>query len=556
MTTKILASMALAAGALAAQTGITNASVSGVVKDRVTGKPLANYTVSTSMNVTWVGDTVVQSKATKDVSSTTDSSGVYKLADLPPGSYRVFVTGPQRGGGNLSRRVAVNGTDVDNIDFLVTQDGTISGKVLDENKEPVPDVQVRLVSHEYYLGSLGYHYTFPAAHTNDQGEYTLPHVQPGQSYLLMVEKIDRTLPAWSETPLDPKLRKRVPVRSWYPNSPSRDGAQTLVLQPAEKRENVDIEMKKSASYCVEGTATGGAGTAVRFSIEGTQPSSGTSNGGGVFMAAPGGMTGPDGKFRICDLYPGSYRLSANEASSDPQSLPTFGVTDITITDEDLKGVRVTALPGKSMEVETVWDVDPPATPMTNKVTLSTQPLFRAGFMNEHGAARLDVPGTGSLDNIFPDDYSVRAMILAPGIYVKDVTFAGRSVLYEPLRAGAAMSGSGMRAVVAHDGATVNVQVNDKDGHPGANLRVLVMPGEVKSEGELASRLVQGETNQLGAYTSQTLPPGKYYVVATEEPVEFTPESIDKLWRARTRFQDVQLPPSGSATVKLEPGKIE
>jgi hypothetical protein len=194
--------------------------------------------------------------------------------------------------------------------------------------------------------------------------------------------------------------------------------------------------------------------------------------------------------------------------------------------------------------------------VTSRVSVSLAPLYRTTFPSERGGARADIPGTFTIDGVFQDDYSVRALINAPGIYVKDVTYAGRSVLYEPLRMGTAMSGAGLRVVMAHDGATLSVQVADKDGNPGADLRVLVMPAEVRSEAVLASRLVQGQTDQLGQYTSQTLAPGKYYVMAAEETVDATPESMGALWRARNRFQEVDLPPSGTAQVKLEPGKIE
>jgi hypothetical protein len=51
-------------------------------------------------------------------------------------------------------------------------------------------------------------------------------------------------------------------------------------------------------------------------------------------------------------------------------------------------------------------------------------------------------------------------------------------------------------------------------------------------------------------------PGKYYVMATEDGVDATPESMGTLWRARNRFQEVTLAPGGAAQVKLEPGKIE
>jgi hypothetical protein len=67
--------------------------------------------------------------------------------------------------------------------------------------------------------------------------------------------------------------------------------------------------------------------------------------------------------------------------------------------------------------------------------------------------------------------------------------------------------------------------------------------------------VQGKTNQLGQYAAQTLPPGKYYVVAADELVDPTPESVGRLWKSRTRFQEVDLPPAGAAQVRIEPVAI-
>jgi hypothetical protein len=190
--------------------------------------------------------------------------------------------------------------------------------------------------------------------------------------------------------------------------------------------------------------------------------------------------------------------------------------------------------------------------VTNKVFLSVVPLFRTGYLG----GRYDVPGTFSVDGIFPDEYVVDARFNAPGVYVKDVTFSDRSVRYEALRPAAAMNGSGLRVVMAHDGGTVSVQVSDKDGNPAADLFVLTIPAEVRSEAELAARIQQGESDQAGQYTTPTLAPGKYYVVAVDRPVDRSPETIGRLWKARNRYQEVDLPANGSAQVKIEPGKIE
>jgi hypothetical protein len=543
MMRRLAACSILTAGVLAGQTAIANAAVSGVVKDKVTGQPLANYTVSTPVR-----------GREKDVTSSTDSSGRYKLMDLPPDAYRISARSAQRSGfgQELARHVAVNGSDVENIDFLVLQPGTISGKVVDENKEPVPNVWVRLVQREYFLGNAGYYYAFPGGRTDDLGEFTITGIEPGHPYFLLADKVDFRLPAHSAAPLNPKLRKRVPVRTWYPASTFRESAEALTLQPGEKREGVDIEMNKSPSYCVAGTVFGPMGAAaLHFSIEAMQPSSGQSSSGGTYMIAPSGTTAADGQFRICDLYPGVYRLSAGDpVTSSPKSV--HGSTDITITDQDLQGVRVNAGPGKSLEGEVVWDSDPPATPVTNKVFVSVVPLFRIGYIG----GRYDVPGTFTVDGVFPEEYEVQARFNAAGIYVKDVTFSDRSVRYEPLRPAAATNGSGLRVVMAHDGGTIAAQVNDKDGNPVADLFVLTIPAGTTSEGELAARIQQGETDQAGQCTTPTLAPGKYYIVAIDRPIDRSPETIGRLWRSRKRYREVDLPPAGSAQVRLEPGKIE
>jgi hypothetical protein len=539
------------------QTVPVNSSVSGVVKDAVTGQLLADYTVSTYVNATWVGGTILMSSSAREMMATTDQQGRYRLGDLPPGQYRIHARNAQRFGSQVTKNITLTGHDLNGIDFNVAVDGTITGKIVDENKEPVPDMTVFLVSREYFLGSLGFFFR-SSTRSDDRGEYTLGRVQAGRPYLIMVEKRERKMPSHSEVPLNPKLRKRVPKRTWYPSSPSQDGALPIVVRPGERRETVDIEVKKSQSYCVEGTMELPSGrAALDFTIEGQQPSSGISNGGGMFVMQSGGTTEVDGKFRICDLYPGTFRLTAIQGTDNPnQQAPAYGVAEIVISDRDIPNVQVPASPGLPLEGEVVWDDAAPKTPVSTKVFVALEPLLRSHFTGENTSSRSDIPGTFSFPGLLIDDYMVRAMVNAPGVYIKDVTYGGRSVRYEPLRLGSAMRGADLRVVVAHDGATVSAQVKDKEGNSVPDVHVLILPAEISSEVVLAARLVSGETDQLGQYTSITLPPGKYYVAASGDSIDATPETIDRLWRSHNRFQEVDVAPSGSAQVRLEPVSIE
>ena len=540
MTRRLLLWGIAAPSVAAAQTAVPNAAVSGTVKDKITGQPLANYTVATSVK-----------GRQKEATVTTDSSGRYKLADLPPGTYRIAVRNGQHFGRESVRRTEVNGADVEKFDFPIVVPAIVSGKVVDENKEPVPDVMVRLIKREYYLGNVSYYYTPGGNRTNDLGEFTIEGVEPGRPYFLLAEKANYRLLAHSEVPLNPKLRKRVPVRTWYPNSAQRESAEALILRPGEKREGIDIELKKSPSYCVEGIAAGATGpSTMHLNVEATPPSNGSSSSGASYSIMPNGPTEADGRFRVCDLYSGVYRFSVQEG--EPNAMKGYGAMEITVVDQDLTGVRLNTLPAKTLAGEVMWDADPPATPVSAKAQVSINPLFRTGFLG----GRQDVPGPFTIEGVFADEYAVRVFFNAPGIYVKDVTFADRSVMYEALRPATAMGEAGLRVVMARDGATLSVQVNDKDGNPGVDLWVLTIPAEVRSEGELAARMEQGQTDQTGSYTTQSMPPGKYYVVAVADPVDPTPESIGLLWLSRNRYQEVTLPPSGSVQVKLQPGKIE
>jgi hypothetical protein len=129
-------------------------------------------------------------------------------------------------------------------------------------------------------------------------------------------------------------------------------------------------------------------------------------------------------------------------------------------------------------------------------------------------------------------------------------------MHAPLRVGSATGNAGLRVMVARDGGRLNARVQDKDGNPLGDIRVLVLPADISSEGMLQSALVTGQTDQRGTYRSQALRPGKYFVVATQDRVNATPESIDNLWRSRTRFQEIELAPNGTAQATLTPVSLK
>lgn len=539
--------MAVAIAQDAQQTKPATGSISGVVKDEGTGTPMPEVQVSANPSQT---------------ETTTDSQGRYTLRDLAPGNYRVAAHGqhegaPGFGPSGVKHVTLAAGQDLASVDFQLRALGQISGKVLDENKEPIPGIRVFLVAREYRLGALRYLFA-GTGETDDRGEYHLRRAQPGRAYLIMAERRVRKLEAISSVPADPRLRKRVPAPTYYPDSTSLDGGQAVTLRAGERREGMDIRMTRSASYCVEGVLEANGGPAsLFFELHQQQPTSGRSGDGGFYAMSPNGTSGPDGKIRICDLHPGDYQLTAAQFSKADESVPFFGTTTFSVVDRDVRGVKVGARARLAVRGEVVWYGTPPDQPVPSKISFFIDPLTRARWGNDaNGDVSSSIPGDFSFPGLLLDDYELSVHGIPHNLYLKDITYGGLSILHEPLGVGRAMGNATLRVIVAPNGGYMSAKVADKDGNPVPDSYVLIVASSATSESALAANLITGQTDQNGVYSSDMLAPGKYLVLATSAPVDSTPESMGKLLRSRSHAQEVAIAANGTAQVTLPPVALE
>jgi hypothetical protein len=271
----------------------------------------------------------------------------------------------------------------------------------------------------------------------------------------------------------------------------------------------------------------------------------------MFMSAPGGVTGPDGKVRICDLHPDEYKIVARtETAANVPVPPFFGTGTVTIADKDETRFFLTAPPRIPVTGEVVWDGISPDPPLSAMLTVSIRPITRAPYVAELNGARAAIPGKFSFEGLFVDDYQVILTGVPSGVYIKDVTYGDKSVQYQVFRPGSATGEATLRVVLARDGGTLSIKAESKDNKPAADAQIAVLPANAASEGVLAATMITGQTDQNGAWTSPLLAPGKYYVFATDLPLDRSPETIAKLWRGRSKAKQVDLSPSGSQQIAL------
>ncbi len=521
-------------------------SIGGVVRDASTNLPIPDVTVSAGQK-----------------NSVTDANGHYLLNEVPPGSVRIYIVPDFRADRpGVTRNVVLGpGQDLTSVDLLIRPLGEISGKVVDQNHEPVPGVTVSLVARQYWLGALRYNFVGLAT-TDDQGNYVLQRVEPGRAYLVVAHKRDIKLEPISSSPVNPKLRRPAWVPTYFPGTPSLDGAQPLTLTPGERRQGIDIQVLRSSSFCLEGMVQSPLGGGrVQFQISEPQPSYGTTGDSGTYGGLPGGNPADDGKIRICNLHPGEYQL---EVFTEPKGLdgPAFyGTMPVVVTDQDLDRIAAAPLPRVPLTAEVVWDGTPPNTSpdktSLTRLNINVESLTRTERIGD----RIPIPGSVALKDMAIDDYHVEVLGGIPtGAYVKDITYGDRSVLHQPLRGGTASGQAPLRVVLAAGGGRISAAAMDKDGNPVPDTAVVAFPESAKSEVALADVMVTGRTDQNGTWSSGVLAPGKYEVIAPGLPpgvaVDRSPETLGKLLRARSKAQEVDLAASASAQVTLTPTPLD
>lgn len=486
----------------------------------------------------------------------TDQNGRYRLSGLDPGRYKITVSQQvvrQAPRVIASREIAVNrDQDLSGIDIRAQPLGEISGRILDANREPISGIKVFLVASEYSLGAVRHSFALVAS-SDDRGAYRLRGVDSGRAYLIFAQKTrPYFLDSVSDSPAAPKLRRPATISTFYPDSTRVEAAGRVTLLPGEKRDNIDIVMARAPAYCLEGVVGGGPGSKI-FQITEKQPSVGFWGESLLTMPIPTGKTKPDGAFRICDIAPGDYELTA--ISGDLEEPKLLGSATVTITDRDITRFTIVPFPPVTLEAEIVWaegDSPEDSPEPVPDFGLNILPVGRNWFRGEAKYLRQPIPSRFTVDGLFVGDYSLRISGLPRYAHIRDVTYGGLSILGMPLSVGSAFAGARLQIAVARDGGTLAIAAvaSARGDEPASDAYVIVMPADAPAEAAIAGSLERGQTDGAGLWSSPQLAPGRYRVLVTREPIDHSPESIGKLWRSRALAREVEVQPGASVQLTV------
>jgi Carboxypeptidase regulatory-like domain len=451
---------------------------------------------------------------THTFSGVTDANGQFEVRGIDPGRYRLrvlrngYVTQeygqrtPNDPGAILSLR---SGQDLKELLFRMLPSAVISGRIQNENGEPLPWVRVSALRATYRQGkrSLSSEVTVV---TNDLGEYRLFGLRPGRYFLSAIYRPGQRLEPVEDDVDSEDAGKSGYVPTYYPGTSDPAKATALTIKTGDEISSMDLLLEPTTVYSVRG----------HVNILGARR-----NPNGVILALEARSTGlgwnvpplrtvvdkPEGTFEIQNVLPGAYTLSAFliEDGRRYQARQSVEVTNI-----DTEGIQLTPLPGMEVRGQVVWDPKP-SFDKDGALTVSIRPTDSAFQIG--AVARVAANVTFSLRDVFEGPYRLTTVGQSQDCYLKSVRYAGLEISEDEFNVVRGTQAT-LEVTISSRGASVQGTVKDADGLPSAGVWVVLVPeGARRSEFRLFK---QTTTDQYGRYIIRGIAPGDYKLFSWEQ----------------------------------------
>jgi hypothetical protein len=466
--------------------------------------------------------------------SVTDNAGNFSIAEVLPGNYEVMTEskdhfGPGSNPAIASVYVAVQPGFTNDIRLPMTPGAVVSGRVTNSAGQRLSNMVVQAFVHSY---QDGYPLLMPGpqARTDDQGEYKLFWLPPGEYFIATM------LPRGRRTP---SPDGKDPLTTYYPRTTDALMAQRVVIRGGEELAGFDIEMQAASSFKISGTiissvtpptgpgpvgANVGSATAT-INILARDPNvpdiAGSPRNLGTVQLSESGENTWSTHFEVSGIQPGIYDLSTwvRESNPDGGSSITIGRTPVEIRDKDLTGVELRIYPSVRVLGKVTVDGHAPG-PVTARVSLGPEgsevkvPVYQGIGMRAVVADSKD--GTFMVPAVTSGQFRVVTQGLPPEVYVADVLQAGVSI-YDSGLTVAGKTPDLIEVVLRSGSATIAGTVRDAAGNTMANATVVLVPPASRRGNRSLYKTVS--TDQVGRFTIRGIAPGNYQVFAWQRDPE-------------------------------------
>lgn len=515
-------------------------SVTGQVVNAATGEPLKKVTLLL---------VPAQSRQAPSVpwSATTDASGQFAIKDVKPGAYMLmgertgFVRASYGARSSVqqgSTLTILSGQELKGISLRMQPHAVITGRIVDEDGEPMAHVQVQAMTHRYFQGRRQLVQNGGGS-TNDLGEYRIFGLAPGKYYISATHRQTGMYGPGGAVHTNPNQPEEDYAPTYYPGMNDPAAAVPIVIAAGQPMGNVDMKLRKVPTVRVRGHVVGG-GNRGRSMVM-LQPRD--SLFAGMFARNMSGMQGQDGKFEIRSVIPGSYWLMAQSAE-DGQRL--MARVPLKVGNSTVEGVEVVLKPG--MDVSGTVATEGQTKIELGQINVSMMAKEMGGFMPGGGGARVKDDGTFVIRGIFPDNYRVSVFAGGQQFYLKTV-MAGQQEAKNGEISVVEGAPPVLSLVVSSAAGQVNGSVVNDKKEPAQGSTVVLIPSADRRE---QAQLFKSVTvDQYGKFSMSGIAPGDYKLLAWENIETGAWQDPEFLARFETSGKSLTIKENDSVTAEVE-----
>jgi hypothetical protein len=523
-------------------------SIQGRITNAITGEPLTKATVVFQLL------RLNTPQAVQGYSTSSDNDGNYRIENVESGDYWVSAIhdgyqigryGSVRGDIGVPALTLRPGQQLTNIDLKLLPYAAVSGKVVDQEGDPVEGATVELLRQNWRAGKSRYLIS-NSSNTNDLGSYRIANVSPGK-YYLFAHQVSETRHGEYET-TDTGNSDLRPLKTYFPDAPTREAATPLSVKGGQDLADIDVKMLSGPTFHIRGKLAGvlpddeNRGLVVQVGLVGDEAPG--------FRIAQANVA-PDRTFDIAGITPGSYRLTL---SSRTGQLHPFGHTDVDLGKSDLNNVQIAVTPAVTLHGQITVEGSPlagaaPVKFKSIRVGLAAPDPNSELIYGTFESRSVNDDATFTIENVPPGKFNVYVNNRPRATYLKSIRIANQEVTGHVVNV---PPGGGELVLTLSYGVAElhgSIQFPQGTSSEGATNQAVVylLPEPMD---EYGNDIRMAPVQNGGNFSMISLPPGRYRALAADGLTSEDVQNADILAQVSGEITDIILNPGEKKQIQL------
>jgi protocatechuate 3,4-dioxygenase beta subunit len=512
----------------------------------------------------------------------TDSDGRFEFRELPAG--RFSMTASKTGFVNMQygqmrpfeqgKTIELaDGQTLERADVAMPRGSVISGRIIDEFGDPVPDATVTAMRSTWSNGRRRLQPAGRTAQTNDLGQFRLFGLPPGEYYvsgsaqggqMMQVEMaLSSAMGAGGGSGSSPTSGY---APTYYPGTTNGADAQRITLNAGQENQNTDFALVPVRLAKVSGVVMNSEGRPAEGTMINAVPRNADAS-GPLFSMGSSARTDKNGNFTISNVPPGDYILqtravqvmSAGEGRTMVFTMRNDGGSSdaeaasipLSVSGEDVNNVVVVTSKGGTATGSVIFEGG--ANPeTTNPMRVLASPFDAEGpALMAGGSTAVKADGTFELKGL-AGGRIIRIANVPTGWTLKTVKLNGQDITDTGAEFKAGETVSGLDIVLTNKLTQVTGTVKGSGGGEVKDYTVVVFAEDAERWTVPQTRYVAGaRPDQQGKFQFRNLPPGSYYAIALEYVEQGSWGDPDMLARWKEKATSFSLDEGQTKTLDLK-----